>query len=244
MVLSVVREQPPVIAGTLVGLQDSRASAILNAPKDQGDKMPPAKPVVGAILRFVQVGNRAHWPRRAGVGRRGMPKSVATIFGLALVASSIGFNTWRYPAVLRMVGSTPVASEESSQALASKSAEESATPASAEPESATPSPVLATKTEAMAEPAGKPVPVATPSPEAKPPIAVVPAATESAATQPNNSEKPLVPVPKVTIPEKARAVDNVVVRRLPPVDPGVLPPDGNTPASNGAIRIYPSTGLQ
>ena len=41
-----------------------------------------------------------------GAGSKDMPKSAATIFGLALVAVSIGFNIWRYPIVWRMSGPT------------------------------------------------------------------------------------------------------------------------------------------
>ena len=62
-----------------------------------------------------------------------MPRSAATIFGLALVAFSIGFNTVRYPIVWDMVG--PASERERAvvgATTAGRTRESSASPAATE----------------------------------------------------------------------------------------------------------------
>ena len=90
-----------------------------------------------------------------------MPRPAATILGLVLVASSIGFNIWRYPIVWRMAGpmaapaaATPAATPKATPAAAESSHPSAATSAIqpvksplAEPARATPSLALPTENE-------------------------------------------------------------------------------------------------
>jgi hypothetical protein len=88
-----------------------------------------------------------------------MPRSAATIFGLVLVACSIGFNLWRYPIVWRMADpivapaamsaapkATPAAGESSHPSAATSAVQPIKSPP-APPERATPPLVPATQSE-------------------------------------------------------------------------------------------------
>jgi hypothetical protein len=188
----------------------------------------------------------AHRGEKCGVGRKGMPRSAATIFGLVLVASSIGFNTWRYPVVWRMAGS-PAASADSGDS-SQPSAAQPARALSAEPERAALPPTLATQGEMRPEPNAA-NPTAAPSPPlgANPPSGAELAAVDHRLPTTTGQEKPLAPVPRVVAFEKSvGAAADIAVRRLPPVDPNVPSPPIRHVSENpgGAIPIYPSTGIE
>ena len=183
-----------------------------------------------------------------------MPKSAATIFGLVLVAVSIGFNIWRYPIVWRMTTSTaspatktaatppatprpaPAAVEPARSSVATSAVQPIELPPP-KPESATP-PLTLARSETP-----------TPIPSvAKSPTADAMATAEQRPPAPDNLEKPLVPIPRITTtarpvgsPEAAKDV-----LRLPPVDPNMPTLVGSYPCSSsaGAIPTYPSTGIR
>ena len=159
-----------------------------------------------------------------------MPRSAATIFGLVLVAASIGFNTWRYPIVWRMAG--PIAAPE--VAVAS------------------PQPPTATPAAPRAEPPKAELPSAAPLPAplmedaAKPTADARSTAVEHPAPAPTNLERPLAPVPRMATMDKTTGADAAAaVRRLPPVDPNVPPAAvGYVSAPGNAVPMYPSTGIE
>jgi len=174
-----------------------------------------------------------------------MPRSAATIIGLALVAVSIGFNIWRYPIVWRMI--SPVAAPAAPRAPAAVEASHPSAAASAvqpiklppaQPQPATPQPatpplMLATQ--------GEPKPVRGPASDA------APAAAERGLPASTSLEKPLVPVPRMAAVAKpiGTADAAAAVRRLPPVDPNVPTMSGSYASGRSdAIPIYPSTGIQ
>ena len=160
-----------------------------------------------------------------------MPRSAATILGLALVALSIGFNTVRYPAVWEMIG--PARASEKTLSSASSPAAEAAShppaplpraeppprpappPRKAEPIAVKPAPVVAAKSVAQ-----KPQPAAA-SPEAGHAADKKPAASKQVAAAPPKPQKQLVPVTQVSLPNAPAdaAAIGTVIRRLPPVDP-------------------------
>lgn len=175
-----------------------------------------------------------------------MPRSATTIFGLVLVALSIGFNTWRYPIVWRLAGSSaaPAAAAESPRGLTATPAAEPAKPAPVNP-----APTLATQNAAQpaAAETNKPAAIPTSPVEVSPPISAAPVAAEKRLPVAVSQEKPLVPVPKMVAFAKpsGSAEGTAGVRRLPPVDtnspsPATLYASGS---SDGAIPIYPSTGM-
>jgi hypothetical protein len=179
-----------------------------------------------------------------------MPRSAATIFGIALVAASIGFNTWRYPSVWRLVG-TPATSATNTELLQKATSAPAAQPAKVspvDPASAAAAPTLATKSEvspvAIAAVAASAAPV-----EVGPPIKAEAVAAERRLPVSTVQEKALVPVPKlVSLEKKSTGVGEVagLVRRLPTVDLSVPSPAVRyaSESSGGAIPIYPSTGIQ
>lgn len=186
--------------------------------------------------------------------RKVMPRSATIIFGLVLVAFSIGFNTWRYPVVWQMV-SPASASAAAVKPPTATPAVQPENPATAEPKAkpkkkkTTPPPALATQTEVkpiLDVVAKKPAADAPLPSEAKLPD-VATAATTPPAANPGlpastSLEKPLVAVPKLMTVEKP--IVAAEVHRLPPVDPNV-PLVRNVSASpGGAIRVYPSTGIE
>jgi hypothetical protein len=179
-----------------------------------------------------------------------MPRTAATMFGLVLVAVSIGYNTMRWPIVWQMVGPA----EERAPP------HESASPPAAPPEQpARPLPDRPATAEPPASPTppipAKPVPDlqraagSAPTPiHAEPPVeAAAPAADENPPPAAIREEKPLVPVPRVRTVAGSAAEAGIddTVRRLPPLDPSDPPPTaGAIPSLDGSIRVYPSTGIE
>ena len=174
------------------------------------------------------------------IKRRGkhMPRSAATIFGLALAACSIGFNTVRYPMVWEMIGPARVG-ERALSSVPSPPAEPASHPPTPPPRAAPPS--RPAPSPRKAEPiAVKPAPVVAQKSVAKQPQPAAagpkndqaaagpkPAATKQVAAAPK-PQKQLVPVTQVSLPNAPAdaATIGTVIRRLPPVDPA----DPNTTA--------------
>ena len=174
-----------------------------------------------------------------------MPRSAATILGLILVAYSIGFNTARYPVVWEMAD----------PARATKSVQPND---AVQPENVD-SPVPTAPLEAASAPSHPTQPIQTqPASEIAGEIVAneltldkdSPATGETAddvhdAVVGIESRKPLVPVTSVgltsglgsTVPADAG------IRRLPPVE-RTSPERNLARSSNGAIPIYPSTGIE
>jgi len=188
-----------------------------------------------------------------------MPRSAATIFGLALAAISIGFNTVRYPLVWEMIG--PARAGEKVLSSAPSALAEPAShpptpppraappprpalpPRKAEPIAVKPAPVVAQKSVAK-----KPQPAA-PGPESGQAAAdKKPAASPKVAAAEPKPQKRLVPVTQVSrsnAPADTATV-GTVIRRLPPVEP-VDPnaTNGNAaPTPDGSIPVYPTTGIE
>ena len=191
-----------------------------------------------------------------------MPRSAATLFGLAFVAFSIGFNTWRYPIVWQMAGATTASAAPTPAAMkaAPAAADESPKPSAAAPtaqpgklpaaeaQPATPSLMLG------AQAAQKPI-AGTANESAignARPLAAKPAMDVASLARPgpldsNGLEKPLVPIPRMGAVAKVADTSGTAsaVRRLPPVDPNVPPMGTYASGSSGdAIPIYPSTAIQ
>lgn len=194
-----------------------------------------------------------------------MPRSAATILGLALVAFSIGFNTVRYPVVWEMV--SPARASEKVKPSAPSPPEEPASRPPAPPQRPAPPP---RKAEPIAvKPAPKP-PAAKPAPKvaaAKPapkvakksraddsrstssgPASDRAAANDKAAPAEVKPQKPLVPVTQVS-PANApvsEATSAAVLHRLPPVEPTDANSASPQPAvfSGGSIPVYPATGIE
>jgi hypothetical protein len=182
-----------------------------------------------------------------GVARKDMPKSAATMFGLVLVASSIGFNIWRYPIVSEMAGpiaapavptEAPATEPGSSHSSGVPPRTQPAETPSPEPQPATPPPALATQGEAKAADgaAGKAADGGTPQ------------AAERGRSAPNDLERPLVAIPRIATTARSDDATEAggAVHRLPPVDPNMPPIAGSyaSGSSGGAIPIYPSTGIE
>ena len=137
-----------------------------------------------------------------------MPRSAATILGLVLVASSIGFNSVRYPVVWEMIG--PLSANQSTQPAAASQAEKPDSPATQPP----------------APPPGQPAkPIEMkPAPEAADQRAVqngvagraAPAGGNDAAAAEPGVRKPLIPVTPVSM--TGGPTDAAAIRRLPPVE--------------------------
>jgi hypothetical protein len=195
-----------------------------------------------------------------------MPKTAAAVLGFALVTGSIGFNTVRYPVVWKMVGSVDPSKP------ASESPPAIVVPPPPMPESPppialrTPEPTTV-RTDNYTELAetkqeSTSVPESTPTPETADKAATVPpAAADTGEISPNSpattgseegqkpmaeeSRKPLVPVPPVSISKDAagnvRSSSGFV--RLPPVDFHGLGSNGYDTSRlfSGTLPNYPST---
>jgi hypothetical protein len=167
-----------------------------------------------------------------------MPRSVATLLGIALAAFSIGFNTVRYPMVWEMVGPAARAGGSAESAIASQSAqpERPATHPPMPPPQKPAKPIEVVSTAAT----GKAVDSVRPA-ETKPTVAAGPAAAETVA------RKPLVPVTPVMLAIAGdKKPGGEAIRRLPPVDrpgPNVI---GGAQAwsPGGPIPVYPTTGIE
>jgi hypothetical protein len=164
-----------------------------------------------------------------------MPRSAATIFGIALAAFSIGFNTARYPVVWEMVG--PATADATPASLATVS--QMARPEAPEPP---PSPTYA----AASEPA-KPIDVKPAAETAGKGAGDLVAAAKPDASAAANADasaiRSLIPVRPISI--GSGPIDGVVIRRLPLV--GQNPNDGPSQPvgpSNGSVPIYPTTGIE
>ena len=189
-----------------------------------------------------------------------MPRSAATIFGLALAAISIGFNTVRYPLVWEMIGPAR-AGEKAVLSSASSAPAEPAShsptpppraappprpappPRKAEPIAVKPAPVVAQKSVAK-----KPQPAAASPKNGEAAAGQKPAANKQVAAVPPKPQKQLVPVTQVSLsnaPADAATVDTVI-RRLPPVEPtdANAPSRSIPPTPDGSIPIYPTTGIE
>lgn len=181
------------------------------------------------------------------------------MFGLFLVAGSIGFNTLRYPIVWQMVGTTLQAAPAETPAKPREEVNDLKSPPAA---NSTPAPV------SPAQPAEiKPVPDVTERIPAND-LPAIPTYLEEATESshgPASAERPTEP--RGSLIPVSRGVDGAEtsgntefaasVRRLPKVEDtsnAAWPPNadaayGRTPTdaplpSQGGCPIYPSTGLQ
>ncbi len=185
-----------------------------------------------------------------------MPRSAATILGLALVAFSIGFNTARYPIVWEMV--SPTRASEKAQPSAPSPPEQPASRPPAPPQR----PAPPRKAEPIAvKPAPKPPAPKPPAPKVAKksvvddsrPTGAGPAsgravANDKAAPAKAKPQKRLVPVTQVTLANAPanEATGAAVIRRLPPVEPTDSSSANRQPAifSGGSIPVYPTTGIE
>lgn len=159
-----------------------------------------------------------------------MPRTAATIFGMALATAAIGFNMSRYPILGRIL--EPPNAEQPAAVAQSPPAEETiAEPAGAPADE--PAEVAAERrgldnpdAPIMAEPAAR---IADEKNDLPPTPANAPLSSEP--------EKPMVEVNMAS----GRAADNPAVRRLPPVaaDDAAMRVHG---ISGGRVPVYPSTG--
>ena len=163
-----------------------------------------------------------------------MPRSAATIVGLVLVASSIGFNAHRYPVVWEMVG--PARAEQSTQPSAASQSEkpESPTAQPPVPPPAEPAKPIDMKPDAAGTGAGQ---------DGLSAKAGLAGGDDGAAAEPN-LRRPLVPVTPVSM--VGGPADPAVIRRLPPVEQSGTNPvsaqGGQLPG--GSIPVYPTTGIE
>ena len=188
--------------------------------------------------------------RRSGAGRKDMPKSAGTLFGLALVAASIGFNIWRYPIVWRMTGpmGAPLAKTTAAPPVAPRPAPAAVEPAgsSAATSAVQPIKLLPPKPEPTTPPL---MLAATAAPRPIPGTANRADTMTTAGRRPSAAddlEKPLVPVPSMAAaalpPETSDGVNGV--RRLPPVDPNMPTLVGTYPSGPSALsRSIPALGF-
>jgi hypothetical protein len=167
-----------------------------------------------------------------------MPRSAATVFGLVLVAFSIGFNTARYPVVWEMV--KPARASESAQAAIASQAEQPEPPPPPQPVPSLPAKPIDVKP--ASDSASKVVA------DTAAPADAAPARPVEAATGQSETRKALVPVTPISS-ERGLAGESVVgvgIRRLPPVppsDPLAVSHDAAVLA-NGSIPFYPTTGIE
>jgi hypothetical protein len=191
-----------------------------------------------------------------------MPRTMGTIFGLALAAGSIAFNAIHYPIALpaggpaagRLLGdsSLPPPSAKTAGPAAAESRRPSPLPANAGvqpvadlanpgPDSAPASRADRQRDNTADKPARMPAAftAAKPSPPADS-TAVGQAAPADGSPGAPALEKPLVPIVRPSTPA-APAEATPTLLRLPPVDPSPPAPSA-APPSDGAIPVYPSTG--
>lgn len=171
-----------------------------------------------------------------------MPRSAATILGLILVACSIGFNTARYPVVWEMADpARATKSVQPNDAVQPENADSPTPTAPLEAASASSQPI---QMQPASEIAGEIV---------ADELALhrdSPATGETAddvhdAVVGIESRKPLVPVTSVGLTSGLRSTvpADAGIRRLPPVE-RTSPERNLARSSNGAIPIYPSTGIE
>ena len=167
-------------------------------------------------------------------GKGKMLRAAATLFGCAIVAFSIGFNTKRYPVVWEMTA--PVRANESAHPAIASPSVESERHASPEPTA----PVVHSDI--------KPIPdVAERAEDAqvKAPPRPTPAADTTAPTLTSETHTPLVPVTPVSLP--ATSADKTAwapgVQRLPTIERSDSTRLVRAPASDGPLPRYPSTGI-
>ena len=165
-----------------------------------------------------------------------MTRTAATMFGLTLVALSIGFNTVRYPVVWEMAG--PAQANESAQAAAVSPPEktESLAPAQSAP---SPSPAGQAEVRPDPEPADRFAVDRSASAETNSPGNADSAAIAGSVDMPE-AQRPLVPVMPHSGTELAGGV-----RRLPPVDRANSGRIDRSAGSifTGPIPLYPKTGI-
>ena len=165
-----------------------------------------------------------------------MPRSAATILGLVLVASSIGFNSVRYPVVWEMIG--PARANESTQPAAASQAEKPDSPTTQPP---APPPGQPAKPIEM-----KPASEAAEQRAVQNGVAakvVLAGGNDAAAAEPG-VRKPLIPVTPVSM--AGRPADAAAIRRLPPVEQSGTNPVSaqGGDLSAGSIPVYPTTGIE
>ena len=183
-----------------------------------------------------------------------MPRPAATIFGIALVAFSIGFNMWRYPIAWQLAApaAAPAVAVESPHRPAANPS-----PKPAEPPRADAARAMQTEAKPVTE-------AATKATDDSPRLGMIAPIAASAVAERHwpasaNLERPMVPISKMaatgTVPIFVSAKMGLspstpgvaaAVRRLPPVDPYVPSPAAGyaSASANGAIPIYPSTGIE
>ncbi len=174
--------------------------------------------------------NNAGWSANREIA---MPRAAATILGLTLIASSIGFNTVRWPIVWRMACPTEEQTR-SDESVASSPPAPSEQPFKPAP---TRSSEQALPTAAIPM---KPVPDAEKT-------AATSAPRENPASTPARQENPLTPVlqPRASAGSADDDRPDGAVHRLPPVDRNEPPPPADDRSlSNGVHPIYPTTGIE
>jgi len=152
---------------------------------------------------------------------------------MVLVALSIGFNTVRWPIVEPVVGRAEKSALPGESAAPPVVPEQPANPPAAQAADLTP-----------AAPAVKPLPDLNKTVGDDPPASP----SEPPVDAPSiRQQAPLVPVPRVhTSAAPAAGIEyDGTVRRLPPIDPSEPPVvTGNRPSPDGAIPVYPNTGIE
>jgi hypothetical protein len=177
-----------------------------------------------------------------------MPRTVTILLGFLAVAVSIGWNVVHYPVVWEMVGSAGAsASATPTATTTSRTAQQSF--AQQQPASPTPPPIRPTEVKPAPE-VGDQVKIDRAASATPKPTAVDVAATkkEGRPTTGADASKSLVPVaPADTFDMRdGNAAGGVGIRRLPPVDAAGagVPTQWQGMPGNGAIPVYPSTGIE
>ena len=200
--------------------------------------------LVMALVYVFHAGKR--WNRVRG---EDMPRTLTTVFGFALVAFSIGFNTARYPVVWQMVASTvePTSLDEPSQPLTTASPSRIENTPPVDPPTPVPAslPVQYTVEKPVPETSDKIIIDASATIQPTLPVSEELAIADPQLPESAPPEKPLVPVPQIAASSEA-SVDAgfaAAVQRLPPVDRSESIPAVRyaSPHGDGAISVYPST---
>jgi hypothetical protein len=174
-----------------------------------------------------------------------MPRLATTLSGITLVAFSIGLNTVRYPVVWKMVGCretekpAQVAVAPQPENINPQSPAKNPTPAATQP----PKPI-----EVKSKPHAAKKKSVDSSRSVEAGAVDYSLANETPTIRETESRKPLVPVAKLISSGTSErgAVGGAEVRRLPPVDmiQKSLVGQNQQQVANGAIPIYPTTGLE
>ena len=184
-----------------------------------------------------------------------MPRIAANIAAFVLIATSIGLNVWRYPAVWEMVGGTPHLSQagQSEQAVAM---------VQHEPVEAIAAPMMAIAAEPPTDepPTDEPTEAVAPADDWRPyaepqsPAEAAPSPAYASAVEPSDAgceataANQLVPV--VHPAERQDSLEppgfERQVLRLPPADQYAPPvAEGlGEPLAEGFVGPYPSTGIE